>query len=384
MSKILMVDDEQHLEILIRQKFRKEIKSGEYEFIFAHNGQEALEKINQDNQISLVISDINMPEMDGLTLLNHLDKTKPGLKVIIASAYNDIDNVKSAMEKGAYDFITKPLDLNELRETLKRITTQQGLSREEITSLKKESLPIETEMAAASKLQLSILPSHFLDQKDVQIYATTRAALEVGGDFYDYFWVSPSKLAVLVADVSGKGFAAALFMSMAKTMIKLMAMEALTPKNCLLKVNQKLLEDNKTAMFVTIFYGVLDVPTGQFTYANGGHYPPYLIDQQGCHRLFLPAGMALGVGQNPIYGEERVLLHPKSTLFLYTDGITDAFNKNGVEFTDQRLRDSLIRHGNEPLKDLVENITVDVKNFVTPHSQSDDLTCLALRYTAND
>src|ERR1700712_4192896 len=108
MSKILVVDDETDLEVLIKQKFRKQIRERQYDFVFAFNGKEALEKVHQQPDIDMVFSDINMPEMDGLTLLEKLNEVNPIIKAVIVSAYGDMDNIRSAMNKGAFDFICKP------------------------------------------------------------------------------------------------------------------------------------------------------------------------------------------------------------------------------------------------------------------------------------
>ena len=120
MAKILVVDDETDLEILIKQKFRKKIKSSEYEFLFAHDGQEALETLQADREIDMILSDINMPRMDGLTLLDHLKKEAPLIKSVMVSAYGDMENIRTAMNRGAYDFITKPIDFHDLTLTMEK------------------------------------------------------------------------------------------------------------------------------------------------------------------------------------------------------------------------------------------------------------------------
>src|SRR5690606_3964420 len=114
MTKILVADDEADLEVLVKQKFRQKIREGEYEFVFAINGVDALNKIEEDPGIEIVLSDINMPEMDGLTLLGKLTETKPLIKSVIVSAYGDMENIRTAMNRGAFDFITKPIDFQDL------------------------------------------------------------------------------------------------------------------------------------------------------------------------------------------------------------------------------------------------------------------------------
>ena len=120
MAKILVVDDEPYLEILIKQKFRKQIRSNQYQFVFAGNGREALSTLQSTEDVDIVLSDINMPEMDGLTLLTHLNEQSPLVKSVIVSAYGDMANIRTAMNRGAFDFITKPIDFSDLSITVEK------------------------------------------------------------------------------------------------------------------------------------------------------------------------------------------------------------------------------------------------------------------------
>lgn len=140
MAKILVVDDEADLQILIQQRFRQKIKQKDYEFIFAMNGREALEKLNENPDIDLVLSDINMPEMDGLTLLSRIKETNSLLKSIIVSAYGDMDNIRIAMNRGAFDFVTKPVDFKDLEITIDRTMEQVKQLKETIKAIKQNNI----------------------------------------------------------------------------------------------------------------------------------------------------------------------------------------------------------------------------------------------------
>src|SRR4051812_18205281 len=152
--KVLIVDDEPDLEILIRQRFRRKIKDGEFEFVFAHDGQEALNKLNEDASLDVVMSDINMPVMDGLTLLSRLTDINRVLKTVIVSAYGDMQNIRTAMNRGAYDFLVKPIDFADFEITLNKTI-------EELQSIKKglrareELSAIKYELSIASRIQQS-------------------------------------------------------------------------------------------------------------------------------------------------------------------------------------------------------------------------------------
>lgn len=380
MSKILIVDDESHLDALIRQKFRNEIKSGKFQFLFSRNGLEALNEIESQDDIDLVISDINMPEMDGLTLLDKIDEKRPDLKAIIISAYNDIDNVKSAMERGAFDFITKPLNLSELKDIIDRTLSSDAPNRQETSLSRHQKLPIQKELAIASRLQQSILPSKFPETTEFDLFATMQAAQDVAGDFYDYFWLSPTQLGIVVADVSGKGITAALFMGMARTIIKITAQSAKSVEDCLTKINEQLFENNETSMFVTMFYGILETKTGVFIYSNAGHCPPYLITEKGISELPVPNGSALGVIENITFHSMSLTLNTNDVIFIFTDGIPDAENNQGFPYGSKRLEKFLSTQNNKKMKELIESVLLDIDLFRGEEPPTDDITALALCY----
>ncbi len=140
MAKILVVDDETDLEVLIKQKFRKQIRSNEYEFVFAYNGREALEKLGSEPEVDLVLSDINMPEMDGLTLLSRINELNPLLKAVIVSAYGDMDNIRTAMNRGAFDFVTKPINFEDLTITMEKTLTHVRQIRDTLRAIKENNI----------------------------------------------------------------------------------------------------------------------------------------------------------------------------------------------------------------------------------------------------
>lgn len=140
MAKILVVDDEADLEVLIKQKFRKKIREKEYEFIFAVNGKDALEKVSEQPDVDIVLSDINMPEMDGLTLLTKLSEIKPLIKSVIVSAYGDIDNIRTAMNRGAFDFVTKPINFEDLMITVEKTLHYTNQLKETLQAIKENNI----------------------------------------------------------------------------------------------------------------------------------------------------------------------------------------------------------------------------------------------------
>ena len=232
--KILSVDDELDLEILLTQYFRRKIRKGEYEFTFAHNGLEALRLVLEKKDFDIILSDINMPEMDGLTLLTKINEMRnPALKCIMVSAYGDMGNIRSAMNNGAFDFATKPIDLDDLSRTIEKAIEEIDFvrkSQQEHNQLES----IKSDLAVAGEIQQAILPRRFPPMPDiadkVDLFATMTPAKEVGGDFFDFFRIDEHRLGFVIADVSGKGVPASIFMAVSRTLLRATGMRGISTK----------------------------------------------------------------------------------------------------------------------------------------------------------
>lgn len=383
-AKILVVDDEPDLEQLILQKFRKKIGTNEYEFQFARDGAEAFEKIVNNGSLDLILTDINMPVMDGLTLLSKIKELNNRLhRSVIVSAYGDMENIRTAMNRGAYDFITKPIDLNDLEITIEKSLRETELYKQALSS-RDRLIAIQQELDIATAIQTSILPKTFPpfpDRKEFEIYAKMIPAKEVGGDLYDFFLIDKHRLGIIIGDVSGKGIASALLMAVCKTLLKATAYKGIPADNILSEVNNILVDESPSNMFVTVFYGVLDTRNGAFEYCNGGHIPPYLISNDGTvKQLDNIGGLLLGAMKDVEYESNMIKISHGETLFFFTDGITEAFNKEGEEFKENRLVDSLLMNNLQSVNNIVNNIFIDVQAFAEGTEQSDDITCLALKF----
>ena len=376
--KILVVDDEPDLETLILQRMRRSIRSGQYEFVFAHNGVEALDILGQDDTIDMVLSDINMPKMDGLTLLEQMPSVDPNLRAVIISAYGDMKNIRTAMNRGAFDFITKPLDFDDLRVTIDRTLRHLAEWREAV-SARDKLVSLQNELDVANKMQQSILPTDFPANIHMGTYGNMEPARNVGGDFFDIIRLDAGQIGLAIADVSDKGVPAALFMMSCRTLLKGAAIGSHDPGEALTMVNDLVQERNDAGMFVTLFYAVYDPSSGRLTYANGGHDSPLLIHTDGSSvRIPSTDGIALGVVPGLEYNQNSVTLSPNDTLVLYTDGVTEAMNSQGEQFGMERLT-QIFKNG-PPMdpKDVAQAVLDAVKEFAGDNSQSDDITCLIL------
>jgi sigma-B regulation protein RsbU (phosphoserine phosphatase) len=346
---------------------------------FAHNGIEALDILSKDSGIRMVISDINMPEMDGLTLLDNIQKEYPDVMAIIVSAYGDMNNIRTAMNRGAFDFVTKPINFDDLTTTInKTLDHLQQLLTAEKTKNKLESILYE--LNVASDIQQSILPKEFIDNTVLQLHAKMRPAKEVGGDFYDFFWINPEEIALVIADVSGKGVPAALFMTVSRTLIRAHAVDKISPAKCLEIVNTLLEKSNSNNMFVTTFYGIFNTKSGSFNYSNAGHNPPILISSEQTSFLPTTKGMALGILPLDHFEENTIELKKNDLLYLYTDGVTEAMSREEKCFGEQALQTVLQNNHGLSARLTIEKVEEELKEFTLGAEQSDDITMLAIRY----
>ena len=376
--RILVVDDEPDVEPLVLQRMRRSIRSGQYQFVFAQNGVEALQKLEQDSDIDMVLSDINMPQMDGLSLLERIPDVAPDTRSVIISAYGDMKNIRAAMNRGAFDFVTKPLDFDDLRVTIER-TLNNLTAWREAESSRVRLAAIENELDVASKMQQSILPTEFPSTDSYEVFGNMEPAREVGGDFFDIFNLENGRVGLAIADVSGKGVPAALFMMASRTLLKGSAIGLNDPGKVLQEVNDLLYDDNDAMMFVTVFYAVYDPETKTLTYANGGHNLPVIVHPNG-ENTVIPStnGIALGILPGGEYEQNSITCEPGDTVVLYTDGVTEAINVRAEEFGMERLQGIFLSAPGD-CRSAVQSVFDTVSEFAGDAPQFDDITCLALR-----
>ena len=233
----------------------------------------------------------------------------------------------------------------------------------------------------AKRMQLSILPQRAPGRLQSSVFANMRAAREVGGDFYDFIELGDNRFGIAIADVSDKGVPAAFMMAVSYTKLRSLALRGLSPATVLELLNEDLSEDNDSAMFVTIFYGVIDLKKGTLTYVNAGHDKPVLIQSAGaCAMLPSTDGIAVGVMGGYAYQETTHVLQPGDTLFCYTDGITEAFNPNNEQFSLERLVSLIDTLGPIPPETLCMQVISAVRSHAAGAPQSDDITCIAFKY----
>jgi sigma-B regulation protein RsbU (phosphoserine phosphatase) len=242
---------------------------------------------------------------------------------------------------------------------------------------------IAMELSVATKIQADMLPQKFPpfpDRKEFDIYATMNPAKEVGGDFYDFFLIDDDHLGLVMADVSGKGVPAALFMVISKTLLKNRAMLGESPKVVLENVNNQLCENNEQEMFVTVWFGIYEISTGKMTAANAGHEYPAICRRDGQFELYKDRhGLVLAGMENVKYREYELELHAGDTLFVYTDGVPEATNAKEELYGTDRMLEALNQNPGSGPMELLPTVKADIDAFVGDAPQFDDITMLALK-----
>ena len=260
-------------------------------------------------------------------------------------------------------------------------------STRRLTQAAQEEERINTELRLAAEIQSSALPHDFQPfpgREEFELYASMAPAKEVGGDFYDFFPVDENHLALVIADVSGKGVPGALFMMSARLLISAQTMSGASPAAVLAAVNRQICASNrKSMMFVTVWLGILDISSGVLTCANAGHEYPFLRRAGKPFEIVKdPHGLVVGGTKTTVYQEYQLVLRPGDVIFLYTDGVPDAKNELGKRFGMGQLEETLNRISATGCREILDGVLSDVIHFMGNAEQFDDLTMLCLRYHA--
>lgn len=272
-------------------------------------------------------------------------------------------------------------EIGAMSKSIERMITDIGIYTEDIKTKTAERQRMVAELDIASKIQLGIVPHNFEDfmPMGAEIFADMVPAKMVGGDFYDFFRIDDSKIGIVIGDVSGKGVPAALFMSMTKMLIEMFLMEGKTTAEALTLSNKYLCEHNSADMFVTVLAAVYDTQSGELSYSNAGHNPPIVCQNDICSFLKLNHGLMLGSLDFVVYKEEKMILNNNDMLFLYTDGVTEANNKEQTLFGEEKLLDVLNQNINSKAEEIVNTVKKSVNSFSEGMEQFDDMTMVLMR-----
>ena len=335
------------------------------------------------NKPDLILLDIKMPGLDGFETMKRLqEQMNPSEKipVIFLTADDSQDAETHGLALGAMDFIKKPFIPDVLvlrvRHTIDLVRLQHDLEQ--------ENERIRSELAMASRIQSAMLPGifpAFPERKEFDIHASMDPVRGVGGDFFDFFFIDRDHLCLLIADVSGKGIPAALFMMASKIILADNAKSGKSPAQILQDTNEAICANNPEEMFVTVWLGILDISTGLLTTANAGHEYPALMHADGQFELFRDRhGLVVGGMPGVKYHEHSLQMYPGSKLFVYTDGVPEATDAENALFGTPRMLEALNAHANESPKQILHGVRQAVNEFVSDMEQFDDLTMMCLEY----
>ena len=377
---VLAVDDTpENLDVV------KGILASDYTVKVAINGKMAL-KIAETQAPDLILLDIMMPGMDGFEVCRRL-KAEPGTRdipVIFLTAMDQTTDEAAGFEVGAADYITKPINPPILEA---RVRTHLALKesmdalQDAYKIIKGQKDRMEAELNVGRDIQLGMLPTHEPDRAEFSVETTMQAARQVGGDFYDYFPVGPQEYAFCVADVSDKGVASALFMSVTKAMMKSRCREDNSTASVATWVNNEIAVDNDSCMFITLFIGILNTSTGTLRYTNAGHNPPYIKRANGALECINDKhGPVIGAMEGIAYGEDTLQMGRDDVMVMFTDGVTEAMNKSRELFGESRLEAYLTAMDDTSVQAVVKGVLAAVRKFADGAEQSDDITLLAFKY----
>ncbi len=307
-----------------------------------------------------------------------------GLKKYIDKPIEKLTNIAQKIGRGELNTeikLEKPLEFAELADVFNKMTN-------DIKSITKERQRIESELTLAKAIQASSLPNvfpPFPDKQEFDIFAGMEPAKEVGGDFYDFYFIDDEHFMFLIADVSGKGVPAALFMMTTKTLINYIAKSGMNPKDMIETINKKICENNKHGFFITLLACIVNVKTGQAYFINCGHNPP-LIKQNGEKFKYVEfdSNIVLGAFENAEINISETYLKSGDTVFIYTDGITEAANKSEELYGEERLFNSINSSEGDSVRSILESIKTNVKDFAQGVAQSDDMTMLIFKFNGAD
>lgn len=382
--RLLVVDDNEDNRYTLTLQLEIE---GYQNVAVAEDGEQALDLL-QKHEFDLLLLDIMMPKLDGYQVLERLkgQGRLHNLPVIMISALNEIASVVRCIELGAEDYLPKPFD-----PVLLRARIGASLEKKRLRDHVRAHLArVEEELRLARELQMSMVPTIFprpSKVRPVETFAMMEPAREVGGDLYDFFESADGSLCYLIGDVSGKGVPAALFMARTKNLVRLITRlargdggGALAPSEIIAMVNQELCQDNAGMMFVTLFFGMIRLDTGELRYCNAGHNLPYLLHDKMLKAVPDVKGRPLGLRTESKYDTVTLAMAPGDLLYLYSDGIPEATDRNGGLFSEQRLEAALLTASGAATTAVIATVADAVKRFVGEAEQSDDITAMAIRF----
>jgi phosphoserine phosphatase RsbU/P len=366
--RILVGDDQ----VDVLEALRLLLKGAGYQSVLVDSPQAVL-RAAQAEPFDLILMDLNYARdttsgTEGLDLLNSLEAQDNAAPIIVMTAWGNVDLAVEAMRRGACDFVQKPWDNTRLLDTIRK-QSEAALERA------KAKRQATSELEIARNVQQKLFPHHWRRLATLDYFGQCLPAREVSGDYYDFLEVGESGLGFVLADVSGKGVAAALLMANLQACFRSQSREALMhPAMMLQSVNKLFFESTAPEHYATLFFGTYDERNRRMRYANCGHVPPFLRRADGSVERLDPTATVLGVFSKWACEEQTVDLHPGDTLLMFTDGVTEAGIENDREFGEDGLLATVQANRDQNAENLVKAIVGAVQG-----ETQDDVTVVAIR-----
>ncbi|MEA1891089.1 MAG: SpoIIE family protein phosphatase [Campylobacterota bacterium] len=303
----------------------------------------------------------------------------------ISQPLQDVTSLTQEISLGNFDKKIKlPKTKDEIYHLSLSINRMQDSIKHYVKDLKDATIKeerIESELDIARAIQMSMLPKALPKNEHISLDATLKPAKAVGGDFYDYFHISDNEICFVIADVSGKGVPAAMFMAVTMSYIRAYSVAGLTPSKIVNRLNNTMAQNNDANMFVTLFLAILDVKSGELSYVNAGHTKPYIISHvESLKPLEQSGNPIVGAFGNIEYAQETTVLQDSEKLFLYTDGVNEAFSKDDEQFGEKRVKALLESFMNLSPTECIQKVQTSLDSFCEECEQSDDITMLIIEY----
>ncbi len=383
-ARLLVVNDNADNRDVLGRRLQR---LGHRDIAYASDGVEAYDSLRA-GPFDAVLLDVMMPRMGGVELLelmrreNRLEETP----VVMISADTEVETVVRCLELGAEDYLPKPFNPVLLRARLGSVLEKRALRAQ----VRAHLAALERDLAAARTQQLSMVPTEFptaVGGREIGVHAAMHPARQVGGDLYDCFEIVPHMLCLAVGDVSGKGMPAALFMARARSLLRATTLQAVelsgrvpSPAEVAAMVNRELCRNNPTSMFITLFLGFLDAPSGRLDFVNAGHVRPYRLGTDGeVSEVACPASLPLGILDDAAFAISTITLGGGEGLVVITDGLPEAIDPAGAFYTLPRVLADLRELATAEPDVLIGELCARVLGFTGTAEQADDVTALALR-----
>ncbi len=380
MITILVIDDDPETRAVIDGWLDdSEIADG-HQFEYAGTDEDALTAMGVLQRIDIVFINIDTAALGGLDLFFKVENRETRFPRIALTNGEDLHRIRKAIADGAVEFMLKPLKCEDMMEAIGRIFTHVE-RRRKIWKHRAEYVALRREVSAAAKMQNRFLPKTFPEFKNLDVFARTKPAKDVGGDFFDVIRLDDNHIMVLVADVAGKSIPAAFYMAISRTLLHTLIIQGASPGECLELANDALCSYEIPGMFVSVICVLIDPANRTVCYSDGGHLP-MLINRTG-HRgpsqIGESGGPVLGVVPSAAYTEETINIDEGDSILLYSDGVSEAFNENRDQYGMDRLMDRFTKNASQSVKAIAMAVFNDVEAHAGNSEQSDDITVLCLK-----